>query len=29
MIMARLDEDHIDYLNNYPSDTPYWTVIGK
>lgn len=29
MIMARLDEDHIDYLNNYPSDTPYWTVVGK
>lgn len=29
MIMARLDDDHIDYLNNYSSDTPYWTVIGK
>ena len=29
MIMARLDNDHIDYLKNKPSNAPYWTVIGK
>lgn len=29
MIMARLDDDHIDYLKNKPSNAPYWTVIGK
>lgn len=29
MIMVRLDDDHIDYLKNKPSNAPYWTVIGK
>lgn len=29
MILARLDDDHIDYLKNKPSNAPYWTVIGK
>lgn len=29
MIMARLDDDHIDYLKNKPSNASYWTVIGK
>ena len=29
MIIALLDDDHIDYLNNKPSDAPYWTVVGK
>lgn len=29
MILARLDDDHINYLKNKPSNTPYWTVIGK
>lgn len=29
MIMARLDNDHIYYLKNKPSNAPYWTVIGK
>lgn len=29
MIMAILDDDHIDYLNNKKSDAPYWTTIGK
>lgn len=29
MIMALLDEDHIDYLNNKSADAPYWTTIGK
>ena len=29
MIMAILDEDHIDYLKNKLSDAPYWTTIGK
>ena len=29
MIMAILDEDHIDYLKNKRSDAPYWTTIGK
>lgn len=25
MIVARLDDDHADYLKNYPSNAPYWT----
>lgn len=29
MILARLDDDHVDYLKNKPSNAPYWTVIGK
>jgi dihydroxyacetone kinase-like protein len=29
MIMAILDDDHIDYLNNRKADAPYWTTIGK
>ena len=29
MIMAVLDDDHIDYLKNYASNAPYWTTIGK
>jgi dihydroxyacetone kinase-like protein len=29
MIMAILDEDHVDYLNNKKADAPYWTTIGK
>ena len=29
MIMAILDEDHIDYLNNKRADAPYWTTLGK
>lgn len=29
MILAKLDDDHADYLKNYTSDAPYWTVIGK
>ena len=29
MILAILDEDHIDYLKNKQSDAPYWTTIGK
>lgn len=29
MILARLDNDHINYLKNKPSNAPYWTVIGK
>lgn len=29
MILARLDDDHINYLKNKPSNAPYWTVIGK
>jgi dihydroxyacetone kinase-like protein len=29
MIMAILDDDHIDYLNNKKADAPYWTTIGK
>lgn len=29
MIMAVLDDDHIDYFNNKHSDAPYWTNIGK
>ena len=29
MIVAILDEDHIDYLKNKRADAPYWTTIGK
>lgn len=29
MIMAILDEDHINYLKNYSSNAPYWTNVGK
>lgn len=29
MILAILDEDHIDYLKNKRADAPYWTTIGK
>lgn len=29
MIMAVLDEDHIDYLKNKASDAPYWVTCGK
>lgn len=29
MIIAILDADHIDYLNNKPANAPYWTTIGK
>lgn len=29
MIIALLDDDHIDYLNNKPANAPYWTTIGK
>ena len=29
MIMAKLDDDHIDYLKNYASNAPYWTTLGK
>lgn len=25
MIVAKLDDDHIDYLKNHPSSAPYWT----
>lgn len=29
MIIALLDDDHIDYLNNKTANAPYWTTIGK
>ena len=29
MILASLDDDHIDYLKNYAANAPYWTTIGK
>ncbi len=29
MLMAILDDDHIDYLKNKKADSPYWTTIGK
>ena len=29
MVMAILDDDHIDYLVNKASNAPYWTTIGK
>lgn len=29
MILAKLDEDHVDLLKNKPSNAPYWVTIGK
>lgn len=29
MILAKLDDDHIELLKNVSSDAPYWTVIGS
>ena len=29
MILALLDDDHLDYLNNKQSNAPYWVTIGK
>ena len=29
MILAVLDDDHIDYLKNKRADAPYWTTLGK
>lgn len=29
MILAKLDNDHVEYLKNRASDAPYWTVLGK
>lgn len=29
MILAKLDEDHIDLLKNKRANAPYWTTIGK
>ncbi|MDR1918493.1 MAG: dihydroxyacetone kinase subunit DhaK [Tannerellaceae bacterium] len=29
MLIAVLDEDHIDYLNNKKADAPYWTSLGN
>lgn len=29
IILARLDDDHIDYLKNKVSNAPYWICIGK
>lgn len=29
MIIALLDDDHINYLNNKAANAPYWTTIGK
>ena len=29
MILGLLDDDHVNYLNNKPSNAPYWTTIGK
>ena len=29
MMIALLDDDHIDFLNNKPSDTAYWATLGK
>lgn len=28
MIVAVLDDDHIEYLKNRPSNAPYWTMLG-
>ncbi len=25
MILAKLDDDHVDYVKNYPAKAPYWT----
>lgn len=29
MILALLDNDHVDYLKNHMSNAPYWTTLGK
>ncbi len=29
MILALLDDDHVDYLKDHKSNAPYWTTIGK
>ncbi|MFI3281953.1 MAG: dihydroxyacetone kinase subunit DhaK [Rikenellaceae bacterium] len=29
MIIAKLDDDHVDYMTNYMSNAPYWTTLGK
>ncbi len=29
MILGILDDDHIEYLKNKPSNTPYWTNLGS
>ena len=29
MIVAVLDDDHVEYLKNRTSKAPYWTTIGK
>lgn len=29
MLLAIMDDDHVDYLNNKQADAPYWTTIGK
>lgn len=29
MILAKLDDDHVDYINNHKSNAPYWTTLGK
>ena len=29
MILSLLDDDHVDYLKNHMSNSPYWTTIGK
>ncbi|MBE6205258.1 MAG: dihydroxyacetone kinase subunit DhaK [Alistipes sp.] len=29
MVMAVLDDDHINYLKNKPSNAPYWVEIGR
>ena len=29
MILALLDDDHVDYLNNKMSNAPYWTTVGQ
>lgn len=28
LIMAKLDDDHIEYLKNKPSNAPYWTTLA-
>ena len=29
MILAKLDDDHVELLKNRKADSPYWTTIGK
>lgn len=29
MILALLDDDHVNYLKNHIANAPYWTVLGK